>query len=602
MASFTDQPPRFYPYKKQQKMVVLCYHRLPRRLYDYCLYRNNNSDDRVRQQQPQKQSCSKLGNVHCKVLQLLLLLWLPHWIFDVTSTCHAWMPILQRPYPYHQQHPPPPKRLQSVPPFIIVSSPSSSDLILYQHKDDRSNGNPYFHVVIGQQETRCWTVLQLQPLRHQVLDDDDDGGGDDDDDIMVSSNAAVVVTTATPMWTRYDDTRTMSSTRRRNQAPYMDENYTFDMTQWDTAAAVYSMGSAALLTMVLVWCVSFSIPDTAHAVVVSIVTVPTTVPTTAIIPIVDWQDLITKASRKALGGGKAGAAAAIVQVCTLMWLRTCMNYQYRYGGTLVSSLQTLWKQGGISRLYQGLPFAIVQGPLTRFGDTAANVGILTLLDSIPATQEWPLPVKTLCGSVTAGLWRIVLMPIDASKTSLQVEGSTGLQKLWSSTYEIGPSVLYRGSLAQAAATAVGHFPWFLTYNFVNDILPVVGSTGSHSPMDPNTIALLSLARSAFLGFVASCVSDCSSNSLRVIKTTKQTAQLSVSNVVDHTNSNTTSTPTRTLVKDLSYPDVIQLIIAQDGILGLFGRGLQTRLLTNAIQGAMFSVLWKYFQQSNTGGV
>jgi hypothetical protein len=455
-------------------------------------------------------------------------------------------------------------------------------------------------------------VLQLQPLRHQVLDDDDDDAGDDDD-IMVSSKAAVVVTTAIPMWTRYDDTRTVSSTRRRSQPPYMDDNHTFDMTQLDTAAAIYSMESAALLTMVLVFVVSLSIPDTAHA-VVSVVTVPTTLPTTAIIPIVDWQDLITKASHKALGGGKAGAAAAIVQVCTLMWLRTCMNYQYRYGGTLVSSLQTLWKQGGIARLYQGLPFAIVQGPLTRFGDTAANVGILTLLDSIPATQEWPLPVKTLCGSVTAGLWRIVLMPIDASKTSLQVEGSTGLQKLWSSTYEIGPSVLYRGSLAQAAATAVGHFPWFLTYNFVNDILPVVGSTGSHSPMDPHTMALLSLARSAFLGFVASCVSDCSSNSLRVIKTTKQTAQLSVSNAVDHTNTtmappwtttntNTTSTPTRTLVQeDLSYPDVIQLIIAQDGILGLFGRGLQTRLLTNAIQGAMFSVLWKYFQQSNTGGV
>jgi hypothetical protein len=43
-------------------------------------------------------------------------------------------------------------------------------------------------------------------------------------------------------------------------------------------------------------------------------------------------------------------------------------------------------------------------------------------------------------------------------------------------------------------------------------------------------------------------------------------------------------------------EVVQLIVEQDGIVGLFGRGLQTRLLTNAIQGAMFSVLWKYFQQ------
>jgi hypothetical protein len=39
-----------------------------------------------------------------------------------------------------------------------------------------------------------------------------------------------------------------------------------------------------------------------------------------------------------------------------------------------------------------------------------------------------------------------------------------------------------------------------------------------------------------------------------------------------------------------------MIIEKDGIAGLFGRGLQTRLLTNAIQGAAFSVLLRYFQQ------
>ena len=46
--------------------------------------------------------------------------------------------------------------------------------------------------------------------------------------------------------------------------------------------------------------------------------------------------------------------------------------------------------------------------MTRFGDTAANVGILALLETLPGTQEWPLPLKTACGSAAAGLWRIVL--------------------------------------------------------------------------------------------------------------------------------------------------------------------------------------------------
>ena len=292
-----------------------------------------------------------------------------------------------------------------------------------------------------------------------------------------------------------------------------------------------------------------------------------------ITPSIDFNTILSKASKKAIGGGKAGAAAAVVQVCSLMWLRTAMNYQYVYGGTLVTSLQTLWGQGGIARLYQGLPFAIVQGPLTRFGDAAANVGILALLE----TQDLPLPLKTACGSAVAGLWRIVLMPIDTSKTAMQVQGNEGMQRLIQNVKEQGPSPLYQGALASASATAAGHFPWFLTYNFLNEQLPMVTATED---------LLLSLLRSAFLGLAASCVSDSCSNSLRVIKTTKQT--IGLSNNSDGQN------------RELTYPEIVKNILDTDGVVGLLGRGLQTRLLTNAIQGAAFSVLWKYFQQ--VGGV
>ena len=130
-----------------------------------------------------------------------------------------------------------------------------------------------------------------------------------------------------------------------------------------------------------------------------------------------------------------------------------MNYQYRFGGTLSSSLNDLYAEGGIPRLYQGLPFALVQGPLTRFGDTAANVGILALLESIPQTASLPLPLKTASGSVCAGLWRIILMPIDTSKTAMQVEGAEGLARLKDRVMESGPGPLYQGSVASAAATA-----------------------------------------------------------------------------------------------------------------------------------------------------
>jgi SAM-dependent methyltransferase len=308
---------------------------------------------------------------------------------------------------------------------------------------------------------------------------------------------------------------------------------------------------------------------------------------------VDWNGIFQKASKRAVGGGKAGAAAAVVQVLSLMWLRTSMNYQYAKGGNLVSSLKTLWNEGGIPRLYQGLPFALVQGPLTRFGDTAANVGILALLESTPETQALPLPIKTALSSISAGLWRIVLMPIDASKTAMQVEGEEGIKKLWGLVKEEGPAPLYYGAVAQASATAAGHFPWFLTYNFVDSTVPPVSSSDD---------LLLSLARSAFLGLCASCVSDITSNSLRVIKTTKQTARLRTTEKSDDQStspSETTTTKTTAIkTKDPSYVDVVKMIIEQDGLTGLFFRGLQTRLLTNAIQGAIFSVLWKYFQSQS----
>lgn len=41
--------------------------------------------------------------------------------------------------------------------------------------------------------------------------------------------------------------------------------------------------------------------------------------------------IVSKAGSRALGGGASGAAAAVVQVLSLMWLRTTMNYQVSLG-------------------------------------------------------------------------------------------------------------------------------------------------------------------------------------------------------------------------------------------------------------------------------
>ena len=140
-------------------------------------------------------------------------------------------------------------------------------------------------------------------------------------------------------------------------------------------------------------------------------------------------NIFKKSLNRALGGGFAGASAMFIQVGSLMWLRTTMNYQYRYGTSTSEALKHLYKDGGIRRFYRGVGPALFQGPLSRFGDTAANTGIITLLDSHDKTKDLPVSIKTFAASGTAALWRICIMPIDTCKTILQVEGKNGVKVL-----------------------------------------------------------------------------------------------------------------------------------------------------------------------------
>nr|XP_019006139.1 mitochondrial carrier protein [Kwoniella mangroviensis CBS 8507]OCF69600.1 mitochondrial carrier protein [Kwoniella mangroviensis CBS 8507] len=265
---------------------------------------------------------------------------------------------------------------------------------------------------------------------------------------------------------------------------------------------------------------------------------------------------LVKALKSAGGGGLAGAAAMVVQVLTLMPMRTIMNYQYRYGGSLRHATKTLWDDGGFKRYYAGLAAALFQGPLSRFGDTAANAGILALLESF----TWPVLVKTIAASVASACFRMTLTPIDTLKTTQQTQGGgAGLQLLKQRIRDKGIASLWYGALATAAATFVGHYPWFGTYNWLSAVLP-----------PPHNI-IQKLARQAFIGFSASVVSDTASNSLRVVKTYRQVHE-----------------------GDVGYLTAAKEIVASEGLLGLFGRGLPTRLLTNGLQGLLFSILWKLF--------
>lgn len=268
-------------------------------------------------------------------------------------------------------------------------------------------------------------------------------------------------------------------------------------------------------------------------------------------------DSIAKESFK---NGMSGAGAMTIQVSTLMWLRTTMNYQYKHGGTFVSTLRSLYQQGGIPRFYRGILPALMIGPVSRFGDTASNAAALQYYRD----SKLPLYIQTLSASVLAGLWRIVTVPLDAWKTSKQVHGSDGTHILKIKYGSQGIPGLYQGAMATSLATIVGHYPWFITFNYLNEYLPKA---------DYKENLFLALARNASIGFCSSLTSDIASNSIRVVKTYKQTHP-----------------------ETISYKKTIQEIITKDGINGLFFRGLTTKILTNGIQGIVFSVCYKFLNE------
>lgn len=281
-------------------------------------------------------------------------------------------------------------------------------------------------------------------------------------------------------------------------------------------------------------------------------------------------------------------------------LNAQVNYQYRNGTTFPEALRTLYADGGIPRFYRGVLPALIQGPLSRFGDTAANTGVLSLLDNLETTKNLNVGFKTVAASMAAAGFRIFLMPVDTVKvrcvcvpsfvfvvfvvftaasrtcslfgtatyncnscstqTTMQVTGK--FSAVVDKVKLAGPFSLYNGAIAAASATFVGHYPWFFTYNFLSEKIP------------KRDTQLGELGRRAILGFCSSAVSDTCSNSIRVVKVYKQ------------------SYP-----EQISYVQVVRNVIQESGVRGLLFRGLETKILANGMQGILFSILWKHFEEA-----
>jgi hypothetical protein len=146
---------------------------------------------------------------------------------------------------------------------------------------------------------------------------------------------------------------------------------------------------------------------------------------------------------KAWKSGTAGYKAMILQVCSLMWLRTIVNYQYKYGTPIKETVLKLYNQGGLRRFYSGLLPALIQGPIIKFSDTFANTIVLEIFNK----SDLPIFIKTLAGSLSAALIRIILTPVDTVKTMCQVHGKEAKNIFKNKISKNGFFILYHGAMA-----------------------------------------------------------------------------------------------------------------------------------------------------------
>ena len=254
--------------------------------------------------------------------------------------------------------------------------------------------------------------------------------------------------------------------------------------------------------------------------------------------------------------GTSGSKTMAFNIVSLMWLRTVMNYQYRYGTSFNQTIKLLYKDGGIKRFYSGITYALMEAPLIKFFDTFSNSFIL----SITSNTKLPIFMRTIISSFMASSVKALLAPLDTMKTMYQVHGKAAPRMIKEKINQYGVRCLYHGFSASILAGVVSHYPWFVTHNYLEELIP-------------NHFFKRRCIKNAIIGFCSSSVASVTSNFIRVVKTSRQTA-----------------------IIDRSYLKVVENIKKKSGLKGLLFRGIGVRIVSNGIQGLCFNVLWKYLQE------
>lgn len=276
-------------------------------------------------------------------------------------------------------------------------------------------------------------------------------------------------------------------------------------------------------------------------------------------------EVLSRAGWRAFGGGLAGSAGMAAALLLLTPLRTITTVQMSTGGSARAAAAALLAEGGVRRLYRGMAFTLVQVPLARFGDTAANAGAMAGLASLAATRDWPVVAQSAISACAAAAFRAVLTPLDAVKVALQAGGAAGWPRLREAVRARGWRALYDGSRATAANALIGHWAYFGSFNSLMANVPAAGGglverAARDAGLGAGTAALVERTlRNAGIGLAAGAIADAAANSIRVVKTMKMTT-------------------------GQSYGRCVVAVIKADGLHGLFFRGFAARFSANALAG------------------
>jgi hypothetical protein len=121
----------------------------------------------------------------------------------------------------------------------------------------------------------------------------------------------------------------------------------------------------------------------------------------------------------------------------------------------------VWRYGG-QRGYPGpAPVQLLLEPDAPLDSDHLRVAVVRISLVTLSTYSCGMELTSRL-SHSAAAFRMILTPIDTLKTTLQAQGSRGTALLRQRIKTNGIGSLWWGAFATAAATFVGHYPWFAT--------------------------------------------------------------------------------------------------------------------------------------------